>query len=385
MTKKRISFAASLRLLGHFPFPNTPPTKAELDYWDRLFEMALPGRAPDECLMDRKYIAAYIEWLEKAAEETLSQEKAILAVIYQTWLKYLDHKEERHRLYYVGWGTTWNEGYARREPLHELHQKADLAGRRLQCEFDFPDEPKTGEDPALDTLRARYRYYSYSRAEVREAVEKEFSQLKTNLAELRGLGGDKFNREILPGLTRAIDNFLSVKPLLGSPGENTGQPGKEVKESTRLLSLVVFVDNARGIIDAVTTLKKILDDETPRLAELTWRLNALTRAASGGDWPGFDEETDADHWQRDYARFEQSKNQAFDLAKLAWENLAAYAGVDLAFHPAYTGVKSFFEVIHYQQKTTDNLRVVAFCWAWHTYLKTADRTTFNKLLTSPGE
>jgi hypothetical protein len=141
-------------------------------------------------------------------------------------------------------------------------------------------------------------------------------------------------------------------------------------------------------VEAVATLKKTLGDETTHLVELAWRLNALTRA-SGGDWTGFDQKMEADHWQRDYAGFEQSKSQAFDLAKLAWENLAASTGVDLAFHPAYTGAKSFFEIIHYQQKTTNNREVVAFCWAWHTYLKTADleaaRKTFNKLLTSPGE
>lgn len=387
MSQEKRILPEDLRLLGRRPWPFSPPTKAELAYWNQLFNIAFPSHEPDPCLMDIDYITAYIAWLERDGSENITQENALLAA-YQTWLNYLNGKKERERLYYAAWRTTWDEGFARRAPLHELYKMASLAGRMAQREFDYPDQPKTGADPSLDTLRERYEYYSYSRIEVRAAVEKELGQLRINLAELRSIGGDKFNREVLPNLTKAIDAFLAAKPALESLVlTDTGQPRRQVKESTRLLAIILFVDKAKHIakhiFEVLASLKETLRDETTYLEELGWRLNELVHTSTEGQ-EIFVQESETDHWQRDYNGFEKSKSQAFDLIRLAWEKLAEFTGVELAFHPAYTSTSTFFEVIHYQQKTTNNLRIVAFCWAWHTYLKTADleaaRKTFGKLL-----
>lgn len=357
-----------IKLMVRGPFPYSGPTKAELNYWQQLFNQVFPGQVVAPCLMDYDYIEVYIPWLEKEGPE-----KAQLAAVYRQWLKYLALKRERERVYSAAWGKTWNEGFARRVPLHELHQLAELAGRKAQREFDYPDEPTTGIDPALDSLRLRYRYSKYSRAEIRAAVEEELRQLSHNLGKLRNIGSEKFNHDILPAINNAIGNFLLTRPRLEiRPVVENGRLKKGVKETTQLKSLIKLADMVNPIFHGYDNLQKTIETKSEYLDELAWRLNKLVVRAGIDLPPKSEEEIRIEKWQRDYEAFENSKSLAFDLVRLAWERLGEFAGIELTFNPAYTDQEKFQGFLHLQEKRPHNSKVLAFCQAWLTFLKTAD-------------
>lgn len=318
--------------------------------------------------MDYEYVEAYIPWLESNGPE-----KVRLAGVYRRWLEYLDLKRDRQKVYSVFFRKAWDEGFAKRIPVEILYKMAELAGRKAQLEFVYPDEPKIGVDPALDSLRARYDYRSYTRVEVRAAVEKELKQIRDTLNGLRSIGGEKFNRDTLPYITKAIDNFLEAQPDLEVyPVAEKGKLGKGVKETTRLLSLIKFADLLNPIFDSLSNLQKTMEIKSEYLDELAWRLNGLVTKSGVAVPQKSEEETSLEKWQRDKDIFENSKTQSFDLVRLAWDRLTEFAGIELAFNPKYTDRESFLSITHFQEKTPDNRKMVAFCRAWLTYLKTAD-------------